>query len=237
MPEKLRKVSDRLYEEEWEKGEKRLDWRKRFEKLQMTLFDVQAERGVSLEVKGVSLLDQNQVRPERSIRANAQFEDSRTIGLIDGNRSEPNTFESAYVFIHPTQEWNETADGDFLSEDGESLGQAPQDAFAIRPGSLLHVSAENLQNSNDEETEQYLSISLYMPEIEFDAIWQPIFSGVPLEKVSLHVFLDVFMSEVERILTGPYQQQTYYIERESSNMAFLIGFSLVSRRICAQAHN
>ncbi len=232
--DKLRKVSDRLYEEDWEEGKEPLKWEKQFDELHMRLTEVVAEEGFLLGIKGATLTDENSTDDI----TNAQFEPNRTVRLINPEEGDKERFWQAEVLIAPTTEWNESAEGPTIAEryfkgsdDEQKDEQKSWDPTmaATSPGFLQH---------NPDLPEPNLSLILFVPEATFTPTWERLISGLNVGQAELSIAVEVFRPEAYRALSMPDDYQEYYIERDGINhFAFPSRFSIRTPTAVARSSN
>ena len=244
VPNNLKKISDRLYEEPSSSG-RSLKWLKLYEPLTVELTDVQASESVQLDVKGVGLGDENRIRNIKGIYAHGTLEPRRNIGLLDPNEKDLKLYEHVEVSIHAAG-WKADAPGTYefherkppalsdppawsdVSAVLDEMGQEKSPwNYAIHPGSLAYV-ADDLLNWGDRD-EPYISLELLVPEEALLTIWNRLANGEQFSKVRLGVYVEVFQSEMERSLSEPYHFQVYYIERGFHfNAAFLSHLTVIT---------
>ena len=236
--DKLRKVSDRLYEEDWEEGKEPFKWEKQFDELHMRLTEVVAEEGFLLGIKGVTLTDENSTDDIKRIFANAQFEPNRTVRLINPEEGEKERFKQAKVLIHPTTKWNEDAEGPTIAERYFNRSDKEQKDERKSWDPTMAATSPGFLQHNPDLPEPNLSLILFVPEATFTPTWDRLISGLNLGQAELSIAVEVFRPEAYRALSMPDDYQEYYIERDGINhFAFPSRFSISTPTAVARSSN
>lgn len=217
MPDrKLRKISDRLYEEDGQGRSKPLKWSKEWEPLSLNLYGLKAIEGFSMEMKDLGPWDFNHRSRFQLIVAKGEIANSRSVQLIDPEGDEHQRFDKIAVTVRRRDGWDE------ISEEN-------QPKIGGWRGSLTHESEEDLPWDWEDRCEPYLSLDVPVPPDLFDPIWTKLMTGRTFDKAMLSAWVEVLQSEMERSLAESDDWQKYSIEQGSSNRAVLSSLHVVTK--------
>jgi hypothetical protein len=144
---KLRKVSDRLYREDWSDGKAPVSWRKGPEVLGIALSDARLVTGIALDEES----GQSGWKSYRSIIGTGRIDQPRTIRLL--GQTDDMVFETAEVSIRPV----------------------PFTAKIDQFGYLMH--AQGVLPHRGWKRTPHLTLELFVPNDLFDLAWLEIESS------------------------------------------------------------
>ena len=127
-----------------------------------------------------------------------EIENSRDIRVWQP-KAGPSRFSSAKITLHTDSH------------------RADEASAAPTPGVLLHMVGD-IPNSAFEPEPPHLQFELYLPQDLMEQLWTEAAHSL-VAKATLHVKVEAFRSEVDRIFIDPWRDHTYCIENASCNTA------------------